>query len=346
MQFDISALLFSLKKIVAALVLPPLAPLLLIVLGLVLLLLRRPRAGHTLAWLGVAATVFFSSGYTVNWLARTLEPPTPISAEALIRAQAIVVLGGGRRHYAPEYAGGETVNSRTLERMRYGALLARRSGLPVLVSGGNPTGNRPEATLMSEVMAQEFGVPVRWAEGASRDTRENARLAAEDLRAAGITRIALVTHAAHMRRPHAPRECGIRGAGSGSHPGADRLARQRRATGFRHHHPAQRRERQRRLVRLARMGRQPRLSAQPERNLPAPHTCTRAVSLQQVPGTLPPAALPFHLRAGARQHKKTAKRRFAKRRFSGVGASDSCGTQPHLARPIAGRNLRAPAAGR
>ena len=203
MQFDISALLFSLKKIVAALVLPPLAPLLLIVLGLVLLLLRRPRAGHTLAWLGVAATVFFSSGYTVNWLARTLEPPTPISAEALIRAQAIVVLGGGRRHYAPEYAGGETVNSRTLERMRYGALLARRSGLPVLVSGGNPTGNRPEATLMSEVMAQEFGVPVRWAEGASRDTRENARLAAEDLRAAGITRIALVTHAAHMRRASA-----------------------------------------------------------------------------------------------------------------------------------------------
>ena len=153
MQFDTSALLFSLKKIVAALVLPPLAPLLLIVAGLVLLLLRRPRTGHTLAWLGVAATVFFSSGYTVNWLARTLEPPTPISADELARAQAIVILGGGRRHYAPEYEGGETVNSRTLERIRYGALLARRSRLPVLVSGGNPTGNRPEATLMSEVMA-------------------------------------------------------------------------------------------------------------------------------------------------------------------------------------------------
>ncbi len=203
MQFDTSALLFSLKKIVAALVLPPLAPLLLIVLGLVLLLLRRPRTGHTLAWLGVAATVFFSSGYTVNWLARTLEPPTPISTEELARVQAIVILAGGRRHYAPEYEGGETVNSRTLERMRYGALLARHSGLPVLVSGGMPTGQRPEATLMSEVMAQEFGVPVRWAEGESRDTRENARLAAEDLRAAGITRIALVTHAAHMRRASA-----------------------------------------------------------------------------------------------------------------------------------------------
>jgi len=46
----------------------------------------------------------------------------------------------------------------------------------------------------------EFGVTVRWVESASRDTADNARMSAALLKAAGITRVALVTHAVHMRR--------------------------------------------------------------------------------------------------------------------------------------------------
>ena len=47
----------------------------------------------------------------------------------LADAGAIVILSGGLRDYAPEY-GGPTVNRVTLERVRYGARLARQSGEP------------------------------------------------------------------------------------------------------------------------------------------------------------------------------------------------------------------------
>src|SRR5215468_7003361 len=42
---------------------------------------------------------------------------------------AIVILAAGRRRYAPEF-GGESVDALSLERTRYGADLARRTGLP------------------------------------------------------------------------------------------------------------------------------------------------------------------------------------------------------------------------
>ncbi len=72
------------------------------------------------------------------------------------RAQAIVVLGGGRNLGSPEW-GGETVNDYTLRRARYGARLARETGLPVYVSGGKPTGGQlAEGTLMRELIAREF----------------------------------------------------------------------------------------------------------------------------------------------------------------------------------------------
>src|SRR6185369_731300 len=59
--------------------------------------------------------------------------------QALSNVQAIVILGGGRRSDSPEF-GGDTVSHYTLERVRYGAQLARQTGLPVLVSGGSVFG--------------------------------------------------------------------------------------------------------------------------------------------------------------------------------------------------------------
>jgi uncharacterized SAM-binding protein YcdF (DUF218 family) len=70
----------------------------------------------------------------------------------------------------------------------------------VLVTSGSPHGGRAEAESMREVLEREFGVKVRWSEAASRDTAENAAMSAPLLKASGITRIALVTHAAHMPR--------------------------------------------------------------------------------------------------------------------------------------------------
>jgi len=82
----------------------------------------------------------------------------------------------------------------TLERLRYGARLARLTGLPVLVSGGPVNAAPPEALLMRNALTQEYGVAVRWTETRSRNTHENALRSSEMLQASGVSRIILVGH--------------------------------------------------------------------------------------------------------------------------------------------------------
>ena len=91
----------------------------------------------------------------------------------------------------------------TLERVRYGARVARLTGLPVLVTGGIVFGGEPEATLMRAALEREFGVPVRWVEARSRNTHENAVRSAEILGAEHIGRIVLVAHSFDMPRARA-----------------------------------------------------------------------------------------------------------------------------------------------
>ena len=195
---DLHLLLFWLKKLVSLLVLPPLAPLLLIGAGL-LLLHRRPRLGRVLAWGGLALALLLITPVSVRLMLAGLESTPPLPPEAARSAQAIVILGGGQRRHAPEY-GGATVNRLSLERLRYGARLARHSGLPILVTGGAPTGEVAEALLMKDALERDFGLKVAWTETASLDTRDNARYSATILKDAGIARVLLVTHAAHMPR--------------------------------------------------------------------------------------------------------------------------------------------------
>lgn len=189
------------KSIAGAALLPPLNGLLLLLLAF----LCRARRG--LAWglaiTGVLLLAVLSLKPVGQWLLAPLEAEAgflPPTAAALKSAGAIVILGGGRYRNAPEY-GEDTVTSEALARLRYGALLARRSGLPVLVSGGKPEGGGlSEAEAMARALQREWGVPVRWREAASSDTVDNARETARLLQAAGVRRVVLVTHAYHMPR--------------------------------------------------------------------------------------------------------------------------------------------------
>jgi hypothetical protein len=104
------------------------------------------------------------------FLLRLLDSSPPLDIERARTAQAIVILGGGTRHNAAEY-GGDTLGRLTLERVRYGARVARMTELPVLVSGGAPSGGESEAKLMQDALQREFGVPVRWVERSSARTR-------------------------------------------------------------------------------------------------------------------------------------------------------------------------------
>ena len=192
-------LAFFLKKFLSVILLPPLLPLLWIAAGL-LLLRRRPRLGRVLAWSGLLLTLLLSTPAGVKLLAQPLENFPPLQAQDLATSQAIVILAGGQRRYLAEYGGGAP-NNLTLERLRYGARLARGSDLPVLVSGGVVRRNETaEAELMAASLLSDFGVKPRWVETKSRDTQENAYFTAQTLKVAGINRIVLVTHAAHMRR--------------------------------------------------------------------------------------------------------------------------------------------------
>lgn len=196
--------MFILKKLVASVVLPPFSLLLLILAGL-LLIPRHPRSGRFLAFAALFALMLLNLPLIGTRLQRTSEasPPLPAASQQVLRAftgaQAIVVLGGGGHPAATEY-GGDTVSRNTLERLRYAARLQRISGLPVLVSGGAPFGGRPEARSMRETLTEDFGVPVRWIEDASRDTEQNAEFSAQLLRREGIGQVALVTGAMHMAR--------------------------------------------------------------------------------------------------------------------------------------------------
>ena len=187
-----------LRKALAGLLLPPTGPLILALLGLALLG-RRPKLGRTLAWCGVIALFVLSLPVTSHLLLRALDRTPPLDLARAREAQAIVILGGGIRRPAPEF-GGETLGRLTLERVRYGAVVARRTGLPVLVSGGAPNRGSTEAALMKRALQNEFGVTVRWEEGLSRDTHANAQQSAALLLPLGIKRVILVAHGFDMPR--------------------------------------------------------------------------------------------------------------------------------------------------
>jgi uncharacterized SAM-binding protein YcdF (DUF218 family) len=191
------------------LILPPASLFLVIAIGLALWR-RRPRAGRIIAASGLAALAVLSTTAGARLFVAPLERLTaPLQAPERTGAQAIVVLAAGWVRHAPEYDNLDIPDYITLARLRYAAHLQRRTGLPILVSGGNGSSGvdpAPEdrgytkADGMAAALREDFGVPVKWVEGRSRDTGENAAFSAALLRADGVKRVLLVTDAMHMPR--------------------------------------------------------------------------------------------------------------------------------------------------
>ncbi|MCE2999673.1 MAG: YdcF family protein [Betaproteobacteria bacterium] len=190
---------WQLTNAVAALLIPPGSLLLLLGLGL---WLGRRHGGRLLAAAAAICLFLLSTPWAGETLLRAWEAPPAARAapDQGSGAQAIVVLGGGISGNAPEY-GHDIPHAMTLVRLRYAAHLHRRSGLPLLVSGGNPAREASaEADVMRRTLEQDFGIPVRWSENRSLNTLGNARLSRELLSGEGIDRILLVTHAWHLPR--------------------------------------------------------------------------------------------------------------------------------------------------
>jgi uncharacterized SAM-binding protein YcdF (DUF218 family) len=186
--------LLHLKTLLKELVLPPAGPIWLALLGL-LLLKRRPVPARICLIVGVGSLWLLSTPFVSDGITRLAERDPPLDLQLAANAQAIVILGGGgQRARAAEY-GGPAADPFLLERLSYGAYLAQKTGLPVLV-----TGFSLEARAMHDTLQRNFGVEARWIDASAYDTYQNARNSARLLKADGVHRIVLVTHATHMWR--------------------------------------------------------------------------------------------------------------------------------------------------
>jgi uncharacterized SAM-binding protein YcdF (DUF218 family) len=189
----------TLKTLLRMLLLPPAGPLILALIGA--LLTRRAsalamrRIGFGLLTVSLAGLWLLATPAVAERLERAAERCPALDLTHPVQAQAVVILGGGEfRSWAPEY-GAAAAGVGLLERLSYGAYVARRTGLPVLVSG-----TAREVLAMRATLARDFGIEVRWLEGESRDTFQNAEFSARLLKPEHVTRIVLVTSATHEWR--------------------------------------------------------------------------------------------------------------------------------------------------
>ena len=190
-------MLFS--SVIKPILLPPFG-LLLLVLGGLALQWRWRRLGWSLAAFGSIALLMLAMPITGGVLVALLERDLPRAPPPTALPEAVVILSAEARAM-------DTARTRfgpgplTLERLIAGAGVARRSRLPVLVTGGQMQDGTPAlAEVMALSLSESLNTPVRWRETRSRDTWQNAEFSAAMLREAGITRIYLVSHAWHLRR--------------------------------------------------------------------------------------------------------------------------------------------------
>lgn len=195
------------KTLLLAAVLPP-APMLLLAAWGGWRLKRGRRWGGWMLGLALVLAWLSATEAAGELLSRARRPPPALSrtqVEALRGSQdgVVLVLGGGVHRHLPEYDAGAP-RRHTAERLAYGVWLARRTGWPLAFSGGigwTATELRqPEAEIVARVAAEDYGLPLRWSESRSRDTRENAANSLPMLMASGVKRVLLVTDDGHMPR--------------------------------------------------------------------------------------------------------------------------------------------------
>jgi uncharacterized SAM-binding protein YcdF (DUF218 family) len=176
-------------------------------------------AGLVMIW--VTSTNYFAVQFT-NLAGHWLTWPDPLTEENILselkksevklnhQPKAIIVLGGGRRKgalEAPIDYNQQDLSPSSLERLRYGARLAKQTNLPVLLTGGAPdktdTKDLAEAQVMKIVLEKEYSISPKWIEDQSNTTQENALRSAEILKKDAIQSVYLVTHFWHMSRAKA-----------------------------------------------------------------------------------------------------------------------------------------------
>ncbi|EDP74763.1 YdcF family protein [Hydrogenivirga sp. 128-5-R1-1] len=182
--------MFFIKKLISYLILPP--GIFIALFLLIAVLSRKRKLIYVPALAGALALYLISVEPFKDVLFYPLE--SPFKTPKRIRGDVIVVLGGGA--YNSGY-----LKASSYKRLIAGFLLHRRTGKPLILSGGAAIGVIPEAKVMKELLL-EFGVEEKdiYADLRSRDTYENAKYVRNICEKIGCRSITLVTSAFHMRR--------------------------------------------------------------------------------------------------------------------------------------------------
>lgn len=192
------------SKILTALALPLGSAALLAAAALAALLIRRTGLAAALLMAGALWVGVWATPAVADWLCGTLEQRfPPVAAASLPQADAIVVLGGGMEvAYPPRLHPDLNAGA---DRVWHAARLYHAGRAPrVVVSGGGLPWRRAmqsEAQAM-QALLERLGVPPEaiLREGASSNTRDNARESARLLARHGLGSVLLVTSAQHMPR--------------------------------------------------------------------------------------------------------------------------------------------------
>ncbi len=194
---------FAIQKVLWFLIMPPASLIILMLVGLFLINKKRRLCGKSLIFLGVALLYVLSIAQVADFIVKPLEKPFPPLKREDLRADAVVVLGGGSVDL--EWLGAAPVpNSETFSRLVTGVELAKRFHIPLVLSMGN---GEPFATKVNDAdtmaeAALALGIPKKQMiiDNVSRDTVENSYAVRKLIKG---NRIILSTSAYHMRRAKA-----------------------------------------------------------------------------------------------------------------------------------------------
>jgi uncharacterized SAM-binding protein YcdF (DUF218 family) len=191
---------FLFKKIISSFLLPPGCFIVLLIGAGIWFISRRRRSCGIFAIAMGMLLWGMSLAPVSNYLMKGLE--RGIAIPARIHGDVIVLLGGGASDGVRDLSGTGAPCDEMMSRLVTAVRVHRRTGLPVIVSGGAiGKTDTPEAWIVQRVL-QDLGVPPRkiLVEDQSRDTGENARYVAEVCARNGFRNPLLVTSAYHMKR--------------------------------------------------------------------------------------------------------------------------------------------------
>jgi uncharacterized SAM-binding protein YcdF (DUF218 family) len=158
-------------------------------------------------WLSTLLVIYWvlSAPISVRLLTRTLTGGfAPVSADQVKDTQAIVLLSAGSLNFRSDGLQLPVVAPTSAWRAMEAARVYHMAGSPLVIASGGAAGRdgtAPESEALRLALIALAVPPDRiLPESASMNTREEAAIVSELLRARGLTRVVLVTSPLHMRR--------------------------------------------------------------------------------------------------------------------------------------------------